>query len=75
MILTFLNLYNLPASFVSFNIFPKNVAEILAYITIVVIVLLLLWTCIEIYIGDRKVKIKHLGFEAKEEKIEDEQEK
>lgn len=72
LILTFLNLYNLPASFVSFNIFPKNVATTLAYITIVIIVLLLLWTCIEIYIGDRKVKIKHLGFEAKEEKIEDE---
>lgn len=70
-ILTFLNLYNLPTTFVGFNIMPAQDAKICAYISIIIILALLVWTCIEIYIGDRKVKLHHLGFEAKEEKMEE----
>lgn len=44
-ILIFLNLYNLPATFISFNMMPKQDANILAYIVIALIVLLMSWTC------------------------------
>lgn len=44
-ILIFLNLYNLPATFVSFNMMPKPDAIILASIVIALIVLLMAWTC------------------------------
>ena len=44
-ILIFLNLYNLPATFISFNMLPKQDAIILAYIVIALIVLLMAWTC------------------------------
>ena len=69
LILTFLNLYNLPATFVSFNFMPVAIAKLIAYIVIALISFLLLWTCIEIYLGDRKIKLNHTGFEAKEEQI------
>ena len=44
-ILIFLNLYNLPVTFVSFNMMPKQDAIILAYVVITLIVLLMAWTC------------------------------
>ncbi|MCT7721157.1 MAG: divalent metal cation transporter, partial [Lactobacillus crispatus] len=54
-ILIFLNLYNLPATFVSFNIMPKQDAKIFAYAIIVLIILLLAWTCWDM----EKSKIRH----------------
>ena len=72
LILTFLNLYNLPATFKSFHFCSAQLADMLAYIMIVVISILLLWTCIEIYIGDHKLKINKTGFGAKEEKLKEE---
>ena len=70
--LTYLNLYNLPSTFVSFHFVSNNIARIAAYITIVVIAILLLWTCIEIYIGDRKIRINKSGFGAEEEELKEE---
>lgn len=69
LILTYLNLYNLPTTFIGFNLWQPATARLWAYASIIVIIILLLWTCVEIYIGDRKVKIHGLGFEAKEERI------
>lgn len=42
-----LNLYNLPETFVSFDVVDPEVARKLAYITISAIVILLIWTCTE----------------------------
>lgn len=47
LILVFLNLYNLPQTFVSFNLSSKTVAEGIAYIVIGIILILLAWTCYE----------------------------
>lgn len=49
LILTFLNLYNLPPTFVTYRFMPANQAKILAYVIIVIILLLLFWTCADIY--------------------------
>lgn len=44
-ILIFLNLCNLPATFVSFNMMPKRDAVVFAYAIIMLIILLMGWTC------------------------------
>lgn len=73
--LTFLNLYNLPSQFVAFHFASKTISTIAAYIVIVSIAVLLLWTCIEIYIGDRKIRIHKSGFGAEEQKLKSEGQK
>ena len=52
--LTFLNLYNLPATYEGFGIWAKGTSDVLAYITIIVILALLIWTCVELYKGDKR---------------------
>ena len=47
LILVFLNLYNLPATFVDLKIVSPKIAEAIAYIIIIVIFSLLIWTCAE----------------------------
>lgn len=47
-ILIFLNLCNLPATFVSFNMMPKRDAVVFAYTIIMLIILLMGWTCWDI---------------------------
>lgn len=49
LILVFLNLYNLPETFVSFNIVNSNLAINAAYTMIVLILILLSWTCAEMW--------------------------
>ncbi len=44
-ILIFMNLCNLSATFVSFNIMPKRNAVVFAYAIIMLIILLMGWTC------------------------------
>ena len=44
-VLIFLNLCNLPATFVSFNMMPKRDAVVFAYAIIMLIILLMGWTC------------------------------
>lgn len=44
-ILIFLNLCNLPATFVFFNMMPKRDAVVFAYAIIMLIILLMGWTC------------------------------
>ncbi len=44
-ILIFMNLCNLSATFVFFNIMPKRNAVVFAYIIIMLIILLMSWTC------------------------------
>lgn len=51
--LTFLNLYNLPQTYEGFGIWSKTTSDVLAWITIIVILALLIWTCTEMVIGDR----------------------
>lgn len=46
-ILVFLNLYNLPTTFVGFKVLPADISRNCAYAVIVLIVVLLIWTCIE----------------------------
>ena len=53
--LTFLNLYNLPSTFEGFGIWNKSLSDILAWITIILILLLLAWTTIDIIRGDRRL--------------------
>lgn len=45
LILVFLNLYNLPETFVAFDLWTPNVARNIAYFLIVLILILLVWTC------------------------------
>lgn len=47
LILVFLNLYNLPETFVAFNICDANLARTAAYFVIGLILILLVWTCFE----------------------------
>lgn len=47
LILVFLNLYNLPETFVSFDIVSPALATKIAYVVIAVILILLVWTCAE----------------------------
>lgn len=53
--LTFLNLYNLPQTYEGFGIWSKGLSDVLAWISIVVIVVLLAWTCFELIRGDRRL--------------------
>ena len=57
--LTFLNLYNLPQTFEGFGIWSKSTSDILAWTTIIIILVLLVWTCTEMVIGDRKFAAEH----------------
>ncbi len=53
--LTFLNLYNLPQTYEGFGIWSKGLSDVLAWISIVAIVVLLAWTCFELIRGDRRL--------------------
>ena len=64
--LTFLNLYNLPSTYEGFGIWSKGLSDVLAYITIIAILVLLLWTCIELYRGDKRFAAEGRGFGQKE---------
>ena len=68
--LTFLNLYNLPATYEGFGIWSKGLSDVLAYITIIAILILLLWTCIELYRGDKRFAAEGRGFGQKEAAME-----
>src|SRR5699024_818844 len=68
--LTFLNLYNLPATYEGFGIWSKGLSDVLAYITIIAILVLLLWTCIELYRGDKRFAAEGRGFGQKEAAME-----
>ena len=57
--LTFLNLYNLPQTYEGFGIWNKATSDTLAWITIVIILALLIWTCVEMVIGDRRFAAEH----------------
>ena len=57
--LTFLNLYNLPQTYEGFGIWSKGLSDVLAWISIVVIVVLLAWTCFELIRGDRRLAAEH----------------
>ena len=57
--LTFLNLYNLPQTFEGFGIWNKSTSDILAWTSIIIIITLLIWTCTEMVIGDRKFAKEH----------------
>ena len=69
--LTFLNLYNLPSTYEGFDIWSKSTSDVLAYITIVIILVLLAWTCVELYRGDKRFAAEGKGFGQKEEKMID----
>lgn len=43
----FLNLYNLPETFVTFNFGNPDLAKVVAYLIIAIILFLLVWTCVE----------------------------
>lgn len=60
--LTFLNLYNLPSTYEGFGVWSKGTADILAYITIIIILILLAWTCAELYHGDKRFAAEGNGF-------------
>lgn len=47
LILIFLNLYNLPETFVTFNFCNLDLAKVVAYLIIAIIMFLLVWTCAE----------------------------
>lgn len=47
LILIFLNLYNLPETFVTFNFCNPDLAKVVAYLIIAIILFLLVWTCVE----------------------------
>ena len=47
LILIFLNLYNLPETFVTFNFCNPDLAKVVAYLIIAIIMFLLVWTCVE----------------------------
>ena len=53
--LTFLNLYNLPSTFEGFGIWQKSTADVLAWISIVAILLLLAWTIYDMYKGNKRL--------------------
>lgn len=69
--LTFLNLYNLPATYEGFGVWSKGTSDVLAYITIIVILVLLAWTCVELYRGDKRFAAEGRGFGQQEEKMKD----
>ena len=69
--LTFLNLYNLPSTYEGFDIWSKGTSDVLAYITIIIILVLLAWTCAELYRGDKRFAAEGKGFGQKEEKMAD----
>ena len=58
LVLIFLNLYNLPETFVGFGILPDNIARGSAYFVIILILILLIWMLVEMY--DLCFKIKKL---------------
>ena len=47
LILIFLNLYNLPETFETFNFCNPDLAKVVAYLIIAIILFLLVWTCVE----------------------------
>lgn len=66
LVLTFLNLYNLPSTYEGFGIWSKGTSDVLAYISIIVIVVLLIWTCVELYRGDKRFAAEGRGFGQRE---------
>ena len=69
--LTFLNLYNLPATYEGFGIWSKGTSDVLAYTTIIVILALLIWTCVELYKGDKRFAAEGKGFGQREAQMKD----
>lgn len=62
LVLTSLNLINLPDTYRGFGIWSPSTANLLAWITIIVILALLIWTIVDIVRGDRRLaaqNIKH----------------
>ena len=59
LLLTFLNLYNMPSTFEGFGIWSKGTADVLAWITIIAIVALLLWTIYELHRGNQRFAAEH----------------
>lgn len=55
-LLTGLNLYNLPQTYEGFGVWHKGLADWLAWISIVLILALLAWTCIEMYRGNQRLQ-------------------
>lgn len=53
--LTFLNLYNLPSTFEGFGLWNKTLSDVLAWVTIILILLLLIWTTVDIVRGDKRL--------------------
>ncbi|MEY8441166.1 Nramp family divalent metal transporter [Lactobacillaceae bacterium 24-114] len=68
-VLTFLNLLNLPSTYEGFDIWSKTTSDILAWITIIIILALLAWTWIELYRGDKRFAAEGRGFGQREEEI------
>lgn len=54
LVLTGLNLYNMPQTFEGFDVWNKTLADTLAYITIVFIIVLLTWTIVEYRQGEKR---------------------
>ena len=57
--LTFLNLCNLPSTYEGFGLWSKGTADLLAWLSIIIILVLLAWTCYEIIRGDRRMAAEH----------------
>ncbi|MDO4903225.1 MAG: Nramp family divalent metal transporter [Limosilactobacillus sp.] len=70
--LTFLNLYNLPSTYEGFGIWSKGLSDTLAYISIVIIICLLIWTCVELYRGNKRFAAEGKGFAQKEQMMAEE---
>lgn len=68
LLLTFLNLYNMPQTFEGFGVWKKGTADTLAWITIVVILALLLWTVYEFRTGEKRFEQEHVGHDSDDAK-------
>ncbi|WP_283583106.1 Nramp family divalent metal transporter [Limosilactobacillus difficilis] len=61
LLLTFLNLYNMPATVEGFNLWNKGTSDVVAWLIIIAIVALLLWTVIEFRRGEKHFREAHIG--------------
>ena len=69
LLLTFLNLYNMPSTIEGFGLWKKGTSDVIAWIIIVAIVALLLWTCYEFRSGEKRFREQHIGHD-KGEKVD-----
>ena len=58
-VLTFLNLLNMPATYEGFGIWSKGTADVLAWLTIIAILALLAWTIYELHKGNKRFAAEH----------------